>query len=294
MKYIETALAAALLLAAPAGAMQPVLLEDQGSFFAGGAVRTAEGVYRGNEDPRDLSGETLHGDHAYVFWQRPAHARSMALIFLHGAGQSGKTWETTPDGRDGFQNLFLEKGYATYVVDQPRRGRAGRSTVPETISAVPDDQLWYNNFRIGVWPETLPGAAVPDDEAWRDQFFRQMTPNTGAYDDGVISRAMAAVFERSGPGVLVTHSQGGGPGWYTAILSRDVKGVIALEPGTFLFPEGEVPPRGRPCPWRIFSASRRSLSSSSSGTISRKSGPRCGASTTGGCVSVWRAGGPRR
>ena len=242
MKSLWLALAAAALLSLPAAAMRPVLLEDPGSFFAGGTVRTAEGVYRGNEDARDLSGETLHGDHAYVFWQRPAHARTMALVFLHGAGQSGKTWETTPDGRDGFQNIFLEKGYATYVVDQPRRGRAGRSTVPETISAVPDDQLWYNNFRIGVWPETLPGAAAADDAAWRDQFFRQMTPNTGAYDEDVISRAMAAVFERSGPGVLVSHSQGGGPGWRTAILSDKVRGVIAIEPGTFPFPEGEVPP----------------------------------------------------
>ena len=95
--------------------------------------------------------------------------------------------------------------------------------MPETISAVPDDQLWYNNFRIGVWPETLPGAAAADDAAWRDQFFRQMTPNTGAYDEDVISRAMAAVFERSGPGVLVSHSQGGGPGWRTAILSDKVR-----------------------------------------------------------------------
>ena len=125
MKSLWLALAAAALLSLPAAAMRPVLLEDQGSFFAGGTVRTAEGVYRGNEDARDLSGETLHGDHAYVFWQRPAHARTMALVFLHGAGQSGKTWETTPDGRDGFQNIFLEKGYATYVVDQPRP-RPGR------------------------------------------------------------------------------------------------------------------------------------------------------------------------
>lgn len=241
IKNIWIALAAALLLASPGAAMCPVLLADQGSFFAGGTVRTAEGTYRGNDDPQDLSGETLHGDHAYVFWQRPAHARRLAMVFLHGAGQSGKTWETTPDGRDGFQNLFLEKGWTVYVADQPRRGRAGRSTVPETIDAVPDDQLWYNNFRIGVWPETMPGAAVPDTDAWRDQFFRQMTPNTGAYDEDVISRAMAAVFEKTGPGVLVTHSQGGGPGWRTAILSRNVKGVIALEPGTFPFPEGEMP-----------------------------------------------------
>ena len=296
MKSLWLALAAAALLSLPAAAMRPVLLEDQGSFFAGGTVRTAEGVYRGNEDARDLSGETLHGDHAYVFWQRPAHARTMALVFLHGAGQSGKTWETTPDGRDGFQNIFLEKGYATYVVDQPRRGRAGRSTVPETISAVPDDQLWYNNFRIGVWPETLPGVAAADNAAWRDQFFRQMTPNTGAYDEDVISRAMAAVFERSGPGVLVSHSQGGGPGWRTAILSDKVRGVIARKERCRPWRRPRAPsrPRARRCPWRISSGSRRFPCSSFSGTTSPRSPRTCGASTTGGCASVWPAAGRRR
>lgn len=241
----RTWIAAVFMTAAAVGsafAMKPVTLEDQGSFMAGGTVVTAPGTYRGNEDPSDKAGQTLHGDHAYVFYQKPARAHRTALVFLHGAGQSGKTWETTPDGRDGFQNIFLEKGYATYIVDQPRRGRAGRSTTSQTISAQPDDQLWYNNFRIGQWPQKFDNAAVKDDAAWRDQFFRQMTPNTGDFDNGVVSDAMAAVFDKAGDGVLITHSQGGVPGWYTALKNRHVKGIIAIEPGSFLFPEGEVPP----------------------------------------------------
>lgn len=164
------------------------------------------------------------------------------MVFLHGYGQSAKTWETTPDGRDGFQNIFLEKGYKTYLVDEPRRGRAGRSTVAATISARPDDQLWFNNFRIGQWPGYYDNAAVPKDAASQDQFFRAMTPDTGAFDQKVVVDAMTAVFEKAGDGVLVTHSAGGGPGWGTAMASNHVKGVIALEPGTFPFPEGEVPP----------------------------------------------------
>lgn len=30
---------------------------------------------------------------------------------LHGAGQSSRTWESTPDGREGFQNIFLRRGF---------------------------------------------------------------------------------------------------------------------------------------------------------------------------------------
>lgn len=74
---------------------------------------------------------------------------------------------------------------------------------------------------------------------------RWATPDTGPYDDEVTARAMAALFDQIGPGVLVTHSRGGHPGWLTALKSSNVKGIISLEPGgwkyVFPFPEGEVP-----------------------------------------------------
>lgn len=219
---------------------KPVTIEDQGSFMAGGTVVTAPGKYDGS-NPKNLAGETLHGDHAYVFYQKPVNAYKNAMVFLHGYGQSSKTWESTPDGRDGFQNIFLERGYKTYLVDQPRRGKAGRSTVHATITAQPDDQLWFNTFRLGQWPNYYKNAKIPHAAESLNQFFHQMTPDTGDFDEKVISDAMVKVFEKSGDGILITHSAGGGPGWATAMKTDKVRGVIALEPGTFPFPEGEVP-----------------------------------------------------
>lgn len=90
-------------------AMNPVTIVDQGSFMAGGKVITAPGSYIDNE-PVNFDGETLHGDAAYVFYQIPKEAKHNGIVFLHGYGQSGKSWESTPDSRDGFQNIFLEKG----------------------------------------------------------------------------------------------------------------------------------------------------------------------------------------
>lgn len=235
-------LAVALNLAGTTFAMKPVTIVDQGSFMAGGKIITAVGAYNTEKNPKDLSGNTLHGDHAYVFYQIPKNHKKLSLVFLHGYGQSGKSWETTPDGRDGFQNIFLEKKFPVYIIDQPRRGRAGRSTVAGNISATPDDQLWYYNFRIGNYPNFYDNVKVPRDKESQRQFFMQMTPDTGAYpSDEIISNAMVAVFEKSGDGILVTHSAGGGPGWTTAIKSEKVKAVIALEPGTFPFPENELP-----------------------------------------------------
>jgi hypothetical protein len=58
----------------------------------------------------------------------------------------------------------------------------------------------------------------------------------------VISDAMAALFDETGPAILFSHSQAGGPGWLTAIKSKNVKAIVALEPGSgFMFPEGELP-----------------------------------------------------
>ena len=220
---------------------KPVTIVDQGSFLAGGTVVTAPGEYKGTTEPRNNAGETLHGDHAYVFYQVPKKAHHNSMVFLHGYGQSAKTWETTPDGRDGFQNIFLEKGYKTYLVDEPRRGRAGRSTVAATINARPDDQLWYNNFRIGLWPDYYNNAAVPKDAASREQFFRAMTPDTGAFDQNVVVKAMTAVFEKSGDGVLVTHSAGGGPDGERLWLHPMLK-YYRSRTGNISLPEGEVPP----------------------------------------------------
>ena len=75
-----------------------------------------------------------------------------------------------------------------------------------------------------------------------NQYFRSMTPNTGPFDVAVITDAVSALFDKIGPGILVTHSQSGGPGWVTAMKNPNVRAIVAYEPGSgFVFPEGEVP-----------------------------------------------------
>lgn len=60
----------ALMLSTSAYAFEkPVMLADQGSFFAGGSVVTAPGKFDYN-NPTNPQGQTLHGDHAYVFYQK--------------------------------------------------------------------------------------------------------------------------------------------------------------------------------------------------------------------------------
>ena len=216
-------------------------IKEQGSFTVGGTVATEPGSFDVN-NALDSQGQTFHGDHLYAFYQVPLKARKMLLVFLHGAGQSKKTWESTPDGREGFQNIFLRRKFSVYLLDQPRRGEAGRSMVETTIKPTADEQFWFTQFRLGIYPDYFPNVQFPKDEASLEQFYRQMTPNTGPFDTKVITEAISLLFDKIGDGILVTHSQGGGPGWLTAIKNDKVKAVIAYEPYSgFVFPEGELP-----------------------------------------------------
>jgi pimeloyl-ACP methyl ester carboxylesterase len=245
-RYVAFLLAAEIVIA-PVGAMadqkaaqEPLTIQEQGSFAVGGTVLSTPGTYNNNAPTAE--GQTLHGDHLYAFYQIPQNPKALPIVMLHGAYQSARSWETTPDGREGFQNIFLRRGFPVYLIDQPRRGRAGNSTMATTVEPTPYDQLFFDQFRLGKWPNFFDNVQFDRKPETLDQFFRSVTPNTGPYDAGVISDAMSALIDRPGPSILFTHSQGGGPGWLTAIKNDKVRGIVAFEPGSgFIFPEGELP-----------------------------------------------------
>ena len=235
---------------APEAALDPdwIVLADQGMFSAGGTTITAEGAF----DPEDQweatgAGQTAHVDHANVLYQIPAEERGLPMVFLHGYGQSRMGWMTTPDGREGWSDMFLRMGHSVFLIDQPRRGEAGATSVSGTISTTPLDQRWYTQFRIGRWENgesvVNEGSQFPNDPESLDQFFRQMTPDTGMrsdmgadFDSDVVARAVAAtideVYARTGKdSILVTHSQGGLPGWTAAQYTDHIAAIIAIEPG---------------------------------------------------------------
>ena len=227
------------------GVESAIVLETQGSFAFGGTVITGD------------NGDTFHGDHGYVQFQIPQDARQYPLVMWHGGGQFSKTYETTPDGRDGYQNIFLRKGFPIYIVDQPGRGRAGRSTAGTTIpEGVPGEANLFTIFRLGIWtppdpPMFFPGVQFADDPDTMNQYFRQVTPDTGSAGGGVTgvgrgatlaTDAVAALFDAIGPAVLITHSASGVLGWQTALKSENVKAIISYEPTVFVAPAGEPSP----------------------------------------------------
>lgn len=220
---------------APEGVL---MIREQGNFSTGGTVVTSEGEF----DPMQpwmvpQGGQTRHGDHADVFYQIPVDAKEYPMVMLHGYGQTRRSWQMTADGREGFSDIFLREGYSVYLVDQPGRGHAAQVTGAGEISATPDDQTWFTQFRIGLWPEYNEGVQFPQDEKSLDQFFRMMVPDTGTTTDpNATVIAMSALFDQIGPSIFFTHSASGFVGWQTAIANDNVAAIVSIEPGGFAFP----------------------------------------------------------
>lgn len=221
---------------------KPISLRTMGSLLFGGTVA------------KKPDGETFHGDHGYAQYYIPESARQYPLIFWHGMMQSGRTWESTPDGREGFQAIFPRDDWAVYILDQPRRGRAGYTATPvsskDDVPAANRESATWTVFRNGVWtppgdPSLFEGVQFPNDAAAADQFFRQQTPNTGdepRTDEHrrFMGKTLAALLERAGESILVTHSNSGQYGWFSAMeRPGEIKAIVAYEPGQFVLPDNE-------------------------------------------------------
>ena len=220
-------------------------IAEQGMFSAGGTVITSDGTFDVSNYYMSREGSTAHVDHANVLYQIPAEETGLPIVFLHGYGQSRMGWMTTPDGREGWSDMFLKMGHSVFLIDQPRRGEAGQTSVAGTISTEPSNQTWYTQFRIGTYLNDEftynEGSQFPAGEEALDQFFRQMTPDTGMDNAGgdqnidniVVAQAVAAtideVYARTGKdSILVTHSQGDMPGWETARYTDHIAASLSF------------------------------------------------------------------
>ena len=218
-------------------------IAEQGMFSAGGTVISSDGTFDVSNYYTSREGSTSHVDHANVLYQIPEDATVLPMVFLHGYGQSRMGWMTTPDGREGWSDLFLKMGHSVWLIDQPRRGEAGQTSVAGTMTTTPSDQTWYTQFRIGTYLggefTYNEGSQFPQGEDVLDQFFRQMTPDTGMdnaagdqnIDNTVVAQAVAAtideIYERTGQNsILVTHSQGGLPGWEVPRYTDHVAAIM--------------------------------------------------------------------
>src|SRR2546426_8025968 len=93
---------------------RPLILASQGSFFVGGETKNVP------------TGGDITVNQMYVQYQTPVSGdRHVPVVMVHGCCLSSKTWETTPDGRMGWNEYFVRKNRSVYLADQVSRARSG-------------------------------------------------------------------------------------------------------------------------------------------------------------------------
>src|SRR5579862_2629193 len=102
-----------------------LVLAEQGSFFVGGSIQFRDPASSNPTEARFPAGD-IAINHMFVEYQIPKDLKyRYPVIMIHGGGHTGKTYETTPDGREGWFTSFTRRGFSPYVVDAPNRGRTG-------------------------------------------------------------------------------------------------------------------------------------------------------------------------
>ncbi len=215
--------------AARAANDSPLVIARQGYFFVGGRI------------DRAIEGAPMVGQ-IYVEFQIPERLEHpYPVVMIHGGSQTGTNFTGTPDGREGWAQYFLRRGYAVYVVDQVARGRAAHwgevhgAMTPPRIRFVED--RFVAPERAKLWPQAhlhtqWPGAGEPGDPVF-DQFYASQVPSIAdfAKQQELNRDAGAALLDRIGPAILLTHSQSGAFGWPIAdARPKRVKAIVAVEP----------------------------------------------------------------
>jgi pimeloyl-ACP methyl ester carboxylesterase len=222
------AICVAAVLAVSAQGQAPLVIAKQGYFFVGGK-------YFDTKDGHFMSGQM------YVEFQIPAKlTHPYPIVLFSGGGQSGLNYAGTPDGREGWMQYFLRQGYAVYVLDQPSRARSPHQAEvgPQTRNASEwVEQRFTAPERSNLWPQARlhtqwPGSGVAGDPVF-DQFFAQNYPSLASFprQQELNRDAGAALLDRIGPAILLTHSQSATFGWLVADAKPSlVKGIVAVEP----------------------------------------------------------------
>jgi pimeloyl-ACP methyl ester carboxylesterase len=225
-------LTSAILLAAPPAHAQqppPLVLAKSSYFFVGGHIDSG------------VEGSPMVGQ-MYVEYMIPAGlTHPYPVVMVHGGNQTGTNFTGTPDGREGWAQYFVRRGYAVYVVDQVGRGRSAYWS--DVYGRLPPSRIDFVEQRFvapeakPMWPQAhlhtqFPGTGKPGDANF-DQFYAAQFPSIPSFplQQQLNRDALAALLDKIGPAILLTHSQSGAFGWPVADVRPNlVKAILAVEP----------------------------------------------------------------
>ena len=203
---------------------EPLELQSRGSFIVGGeSVEQTSDQLSFFTDAAEQPAGHVTINQMYVEYMVPVADNGLPVVMVHGATLSGKSYDTTPDGRMGWYEYFVRQGHPVYVPDQVSRARSGFDIATynevrageQPLSALPNfwrfgDELVWTQFRFGP----AAGTAFPDEQfpvEAADEFAKQAIPdlNLGLPTPNPNIAAVANLVGQLDGAVLLGHSQSG-------------------------------------------------------------------------------------
>ena len=221
---------------------KPLVIASQGSFFVGGEKKALPAPPAGRGG---FGGGDVTVNQMYVQYQVPPNGtRHLPVVMVHGCCLSSKTWETTPDGRMGWDEYFVRRDRPVYLADQVSRARSGfdSSVISEVKagtqppSALPNiiyasQQIAWTVFRFGpAFGKTFPDGQFPIESV--DELYKQMIPDFNALlpNPNPTWKNMAALAVQLKGAILMGHSESGFFPQQAALLDPSgIRGMISIE-----------------------------------------------------------------
>lgn len=223
----------------------PLVLKAQGSFFVGGETVAQTRVQLGGFGP---DGHVTVNQMYVRFMVPQGGDGNVPVVMVHGATLTGKSYETTPDGRMGWDEYFVRRGHPVYVPDQVGRGRSGFNqarfndarTGAAPATSLPSllrfsDEVSWPNFRFG----SAPNAPYPNSQfpvAAVGELSKQGVPDPsfgGVPTPNPTLKALSDLAGQLNGAVLMGHSQSGPFPLAAALLDpKAPKGLVLVEPGS--------------------------------------------------------------
>jgi pimeloyl-ACP methyl ester carboxylesterase len=216
----------------PVAAVDQSMVAKRGFFYVGGH-------YVGEPGKDIMQGQI------YVEVLAPkTQRRPYPLVLIHGAAQTATNWMGTPDGREGWAEYFVGLGYVVYMIDQPMRGRSAYhpgdgATRMFTVqneqfqfTAIESDGTWPGREKHTQWPGEGANKGKKGDPVF-DAFYATQVETVMSNEETQARNqdAGAALLDKIGPAIVLTHSQSGPFGWLIAdARPKLVKAIVAVEP----------------------------------------------------------------
>lgn len=222
---------------------RPLTLKARGSLFVGGEPAEATQADLGL-GPADR----VTVNQMYVEYMVPTGRPKLPVVMIHGAGLSGKSYDTTPDGRMGWFEYFVRKSHPTYVIDQVGRARSGFNHIPLNrrlageMPEVKGPAAFRFGERSGVWTnfrfgpregEPFPDAQFPTQAA--AELAKQAIPDLTSLvpSPNPTFKALSSLAKDLKGAILISHSQSGPFPMDAALIDpAGIRGIVSVEPGT--------------------------------------------------------------